>query len=459
MATISSLGSSGLPLQDTLDKLQEAEEQRLKLITNQQTSNQTRISAFGKIQSAVEALQKAASDLSGMGGMNILTNKVTGDGVTSSISTGATAGTYNIKVSKLATAQSLQTQAYNSRIANMGTGGTVTFTIDGQEKSVTLGSDTSLNGIVKAINGDDSLGLSATVVNDGNNNYYLMVTSKTEGTKAAVSKIAVTGNDELAATLKYDASDSSSPMKVLTPANNAELTINGISVVSQTNTVTSAIDGITLNLTAVTPADGNGATLTISQNNNKVSTLVQSFVNAYNSLQSTIADLTAFNVDEQTQSALTGDGTARSIQSAVASALQVATGEGAVQNLGQTGISIDPKTGQLKFDSEKFNKALNENPNDVLRVFSGTNGVAAKMADATDKMLGDNGSIKTRTDGLNKTLETLKKQYESTESQIEATMANYRAQFVKLDALVVQLKSTSEYLTQQFAALTSSTSK
>ncbi|MCJ9712514.1 flagellar filament capping protein FliD, partial [Bordetella hinzii] len=100
-----------------------------------------------------------------------------------------------------------------------------------------------------------------------------------------------------------------------------------------------------------------------------------------------------------------------------------------------------------------------DNPNDVLRVFSGTNGVAAKMADATDKMLGDNGSIKTRTDGLNKTLETLKKQYESTETQIEATMANYRAQFVKLDALVVQLKSTSEYLTQQFAALSSSTSK
>ncbi len=133
MATISSLGSSGLPLQDTLDKLQEAEEQRLKLITNQQTSNQTRISAFGKIQSAVEALKKAASDLNGMGGTNILSNKITGEGVTSSITTGATAGTYNIKVSKLATAQSLQTQAYGSRIDNMGTGGTVTFTIDGRQ--------------------------------------------------------------------------------------------------------------------------------------------------------------------------------------------------------------------------------------------------------------------------------------------------------------------------------------
>ncbi|OZI74699.1 flagellar filament capping protein FliD [Bordetella genomosp. 12] len=456
MATISSLGSSGLPLQDTLDKLQAAEEQRLTLITNQQTSAQTRISAFGKIQSAVETLQKAASDLTGMTGSNILTNKVTGDGVTSSIGTGATAGTYNIKVTQLATAQSLQTQAYSSRVDSMGTGGTVTFTINGEEKSVTLGTDTSLNGIVKAINGDDSLGLSATVVNDGNNNYYLMVSSNTEGTKAAVSKIAVTGNDTLAATLQYDASDSSSPMTVLTAAKDAQLSINGIAVTSQTNTVTTAIDGITLNLTAVTATGGNGATLTISQDNSKVTTLVQSFVNAYNSLQSTIADLTAFSVADETQSALTGDGTARNIQSAVAAALQVATGEGTVQNLGQLGITINSSTGQLSLDSEKFTKALNENPNDVLRVFAGTNGVASKMGAATDKMLGTNGSIKTRTDGLNKTLETLKKQYESTESQIEATMANYRTQFVKLDALVVQLKSTSEYLTQQFAALTSS---
>ncbi|UEB22185.1 flagellar filament capping protein FliD [Bordetella holmesii] len=439
-----------------MDKLQAAEEQRLTLITNQKTSAQTRISAYGKVQSAVEALQKAASDLSGMTGSNILTNKVTGDGVTSSIGTGATAGTYNIKVSKLATAQSLQTQAYSSRVESMGTGGTMTFTIDGTEKSVTLGSDTSLNGIVKAINGEDSLGLSATVVNDGNDNYYLMVSSNTQGTKAAVSKIAVTGNDTLAATFKYDATDSSSPMTVLAAANDAQLTINGISIVSQTNTVTTAIDGITLNLTAVTAADGNGATLTISQDSSKITTLVQSFINAYNSLQTTISDLTAFNVDDETQSALTGDGTARNIQSAVAAALQVATGEGNVQNLGQLGISINSSTGQLSLDSEKFNKALSQNPNDVLWVFAGTNGVASKMAAATDKMLGTNGSIKTRTDGLSKTLENLQKQYDSTESQIEATMANYRTQFVKLDALVVQLKSTSEYLTQQFAALTSS---
>ncbi|AZY49097.1 flagellar filament capping protein FliD [Bordetella avium] len=456
MATISSLGSSGLPLQETLDKLQEAEERRLKLITNQQSSYQTRVSAFGKIQSAVEALQKAAANLGDMGSTSTLTTKVTGnDGVAVATANGAMAGTYNIKVSKLATAQSLQSQAFNSRIDNMGTGGVITFTVDGKEKNLTLGSDTSLGGIAKSINGDDALGLSATIVNDGQGKYYLMVTSKSEGEKAAVTKIAVTGNNELASALNYDASaPDTSSMKQMVAGKNAELSINGIPVVSQTNAVTTAIDGVTLTLTAVTPENGAGSTVTIAQDNSKITPLVQAFVTAYNSLQTTIADLTAFNVDKQTQSALTGDGATRSIQSSIAAALRVVTGEGSVQTLGQLGITSDPKTGALKLDNDKLIKALNENPADAMRVFtSKDNGLAARVSAATDKILGDSGTIKSQTDGLEKTIASLKKQYESTSTQIEATMANYRNQFVKLDALVSQLKVTSNYLSQQFASL------
>ncbi|MGE8673461.1 MAG: flagellar cap protein FliD N-terminal domain-containing protein, partial [Achromobacter kerstersii] len=57
MATITNLGStSGLPLEEILTKLQAAEDTKLKLYTTRQTSFETRVTAYGQIQSAVEAV-------------------------------------------------------------------------------------------------------------------------------------------------------------------------------------------------------------------------------------------------------------------------------------------------------------------------------------------------------------------------------------------------------------------
>lgn len=453
MATISSLGSSGLPLQETLDKLEKAENRRLQLIANQQASQETRISAFGKVQGAVEAVQKAAADLGKMGSASTLSTTVTGDGLTASTDNKASAGNYTVKVTQLAMAQSLRSGAFSSRTADNGTGGTLNVTIDGKVKTLELGSDTSLNGIAKTINGDSSLGLSATVINDGQANFYLMLTAKSEGEKAAVTKLEISGNSELADKLNFTAGASGTGMQEQVKARNAELTINGVAVISQSNTVTQAIDGVTLNLSAVTAEDSPGATVKIAMDVTKVHTLTQAFVNAYNALQVTISGLTAFDVQKESQSPLTGDGTVRGIQASVAAALRVATPEGDIRTLTGLGISIDPNNGQLKFDSEKFNKVAAENITDVTRVFAGPDGLSAKMNEATSKILGAEGSIKSRTTGLEKQLASLEKQYKSTEQQIAGTMSLYRTQFAKLDALVVQMKGTSEYLNQQFAAL------
>src|SRR5690606_10317752 len=180
---------------------------------------------------------------------------------------------------------------------------------------------------------------------------------------------------------------------------------------------------------------------------------VKAFVDAYNSLQSTIADLTAFDVSSESQSALTGDGTTRNIQSTIAAALRVVGGEGTLRTLSQLGITSNPTSGKLELDETKLDKALAGNPADVARLFGGAGGLAEKMKTATDGILGSNGSIKTRTEGLQETVESLQDQYDRTKVSIQATMDNYRAQFTRLDALVAQMNSLSSYLTQQFEAM------
>ncbi|HYG42050.1 MAG TPA: flagellar filament capping protein FliD [Bordetella sp.] len=453
MASITSLGSgSGLTnLEDMLDQLQKAEETRLTQITTRQSSFKTRISAYSKIQSAVEAVQKAAAALGDSATLGAVKSSVSGDGLTVKTAAGAVAGNYKIEIAELATAQTLKSGAVAKRTEQMGDGGSIEITLDNDETvSIDLGSDTSLNGVAKAINSNDKAGVRATIITDGNGESYLMLTSKATGEDAAVRSIT-SDNSAVQDVVGYQAG-SASPMSEQQAAKNARITINGIAVESQSNTISDAIDGITLDLAATTES-GKSINVSVTSDPSVLSKAVKSFVDAYNSLQSTIGDLTAFDVSSESQSALTGDSTTRNIQSAMAAALRVAGSEGAVRTLSQIGMTTNPTTGKLELDQAKLDKVLADNPADVSRLFGGTGGLAEKIKTATGGILGAEGSIQARTDGLADSVESLQDQYDRTKVSITATMDNYRAQFTRLDALVAQMNGISSYLTQQFDAM------
>jgi len=452
MASITSLGSgSGLELESILKQLQTAEETRLTQITSRQTSYQTRISAYSKVQSAVEAVQKAAASLGDTATLGAVKNSVSGDGLTVKTAAGAVPGNYKIAITSLASAQTLKSGAVEDRAAQLDAGGSIQITLAGGDTAtIELGSDTSLNGVAKAINGSDEAGVRATIITDGNGDSYLMLTSKATGEKASVQSIA-SDNAAVQAVIGYQ-HGSASAMTEQQAAKNAEITINGIAIESQSNTINEAIDGVTLELTATTAAD-EFVTVSVTSDPSVLSKAVKSFVDAYNALQTTIANLTAFDVKAETQSALTGDGTTRGIQSSMAAALRVVGNEGTLRTLSQLGIATNPTTGKLELDQTKLDKALADNPADAARLFGGTGGLAERMKTATEGILGDQGSIKARTEGLQETVDRLQDQYDRTKVSIDATMKNYRTQFSRLDALVAQMNSTSAYLTQQFDAL------
>ncbi|KGQ02224.1 Flagellar hook-associated protein 2 [Beauveria bassiana D1-5] len=123
MASITNLGSSsGLPLEETLKKLQDAEDKKLSIYTTRAQSYQTRIDAYAKLQSALEALQKSAAVLGKTETMAAIKGSVTGgNALTASVAAeGATAGQYVIEVKNLARAQSLQSGAVADRTAKHG---------------------------------------------------------------------------------------------------------------------------------------------------------------------------------------------------------------------------------------------------------------------------------------------------------------------------------------------------
>ncbi|CAB3696013.1 MAG: flagellar filament capping protein FliD [Achromobacter pulmonis] len=460
MASITNLGSvSGLPLEKILSDLQAAEDKKLSIYTTRAQSYQTRIDAYAQLQSALEALQKSAGVLGKTETMAAIKGSVTGGtALTATVAAeGAIAGQYTIEVNSLARAQSLQSGAVADRTAKHGDTGSFEIELaDGTKRTIDLKGDTSLNGIVKAINADDKSGLRATVINDGNGNNYLMLTAKDTGVQAAVKNITVTGDQSLQDILSFStAPDGSTSGMTDTKAADAEILINGITVKSGSNNVSTAIDGVTLNLTDKTET-GKPITLKLEADTSVASKAVQDFIKTYNALQTTIKNLTAFDAKAATNQPLTGDGTTRSIQSSVTSALQAVLGEGTVRSLADLGITTDPMTRQLKLDQTKLDKALSESPADVTKLLTGDNGLAKNFDTAFKDVLGSNGSLKTRTDGLAKTMSDLDAQQKRAKAASDAEIDQMRTRFVALDKFYMQMQTTANYLTQQFAAMNKS---
>lgn len=460
MASITNLGSvSGLPLEKILSDLQTAEDKKLSIYTTRAQSYKTRIDAYAQLQSALEALQKSAGVLGKTETMAAIKGSVTGGtALTATVAAeGAVAGQYTITVNNLARAQSLQSGAVADRTAKHGDTGSFEIELaDGTKRTIDLKGDTSLNGIVKAINADDKSGLRATVINDGNGNNYLMLTAKDTGVQASVKNITVTGDQSLKDILSFStAADGTTTGMANTKAEDAEVVINGITVKSGSNNVSKAIDGVTLNLTEKTEA-GKPITLKLESDTSVANKAIQDFVKTYNALQTTIKNLTAFDAKAATNQPLTGDGTTRSIQSSVTNALQAVLGEGTVRSLADLGITTDPQTRQLKLDQTKLDKALTGNPADVTKLLTGEHGLAKNFEAAFKDVLGSTGSLKTRTDGLAKTMSDLDAQQKRAKAASDAEIDQMRTRFVALDKFYMQMQTTANYLTQQFAAMNKS---
>jgi len=450
---ISSIGvGSGLPLDQLLSDLRNTENQALALIQKKQVGAQNRLTAYGRIQSSIEALKSAAEKLGKDDTYGGLKTSVSGDTYSASANNKAIAGQYDIRVETLASAQTLVTNGVADRAQAIGAGGTITIQLaDGTEQSIELGAeDTSINGLIKAINeADPSLGVRATVINDGGAEpHRLMLTATATGENAAVSRITVDGNTELEGLIGFDSSQDN-PNIQEQKANNATLFINGIEISSQSNQVENAIEGVTLTLTKA----GESGTLKVERDDAATTQAVKAFVTAYNNLQSTIKSLTSYDVDAQEGSALTGDSLARRAQSLTRDALNGFSSEGVLRTLSQLGITTNPTSGLLEVNDEKLTAGLKDHLGDVQRLLAGEGGLADRFKATTESFLGSKGYIQSAKDGTDRNITDLQRQYDDTSARIDAKMENYRRQFTALDSMMAQMSSVSSYLTQQLSML------
>lgn len=85
-------------------------------------------------------------------------------------------------------------------------------------------------------------------------------------------------------------------------------------------------------------------------------------------------------------------------------------------------------------------------------------GFAWRLNDQLDSILGNEGVLAARSDGINQSIKDIGRQRETLNRRLDAVETRYRAQYTALDSLLSSMQSTSAYLTQQLAALNASRS-
>ncbi|ASL26457.1 flagellar filament capping protein FliD [Azotobacter chroococcum] len=456
MATISSLGvGSGLDLTGLLDQLESAERLKLAPITSQQSVIESRISAFGRLQGYLTSLQGTVEKLATASTYQGQTSRISGSGVGVAVTASAVPGSYQVQATQLAQAHSLASAGVADKTAALGTG---TLTIQSGDETLTIevsAGGNSLEGIRDAINAEKG-GVTASIVNDGSGTpWRLALSSKATGTEAAMTVSfddGGSGGGQLNALLNpYDAATNSNGYKETAAAKDAQLTVNGLAITSQSNTIEGALQGVTLTVSAT----GDAQTLTVERDSASIKSAITSFVTAFNALDSTTDSLTSYDADSGTAGTLLGDSTLRGVQSRLRQTITGGLDEGAYRYLSDLGISLQ-LDGTLKVDDGKLSEALEGDLADVQALFVGTTdkpGLAATLSDSLDDILDEDGAISTAIEGLESRSEALDERYSRMESSIAVTIERYRVQFSTLDSLIAQMNSTSTYLTQQFDAL------
>ena len=122
---------------------------------------------------------------------------------------------------------------------------------------------------------------------------------------------------------------------------------------------------------------------------------------------------------------------------------QAATGKG--QTL--TGASGTDAYGiKLKVTGDESN---------IKGTVSFTQGFAYQFTKLAKSLQGEGSAIQSRIDGVNKSIRRVEDDYVKYQERIAAREEIYRQQFTNLDLLIANLNSTSSYLTQQLASISS----
>ncbi|MFV3380512.1 flagellar filament capping protein FliD [Pseudomonas sp. NY15354] len=436
-------------------------------IARQTSNNSAMISGIGALRSALTAFQDAMKKLNDKDApsFNAFVGSSANEGIIKIKSSNtAVAGSYDIKVEQLATASKVASKQFVGGATSSISAGEMTISQGGKTYKINVAAGATLQTVRDQINKEMSAnGITANIVNEAGGS-RLVFGSTTTG---AGSDISVSGIPELAIDGTRQMSGSGAGY-ISAKAQDAKFSIDGLLLTSASNTVENAISGLSLELTGISPKDSGGnitssTKVTVAADNDGLKKSVQSFVDAYNTLQKAVTSLTATSRDENDKLSLgplTNDPTTRSLLADVRKVLSETGAGDKLTTLSQLGINTQ-KDGTLEFNTVKFNAAMNDKKlgPEIQELFTGTNGIFERMNKAVDPYNSAGGSLDTRKSNLDKVAKDLANQKAALERRTESLTESLTKKYVALDAALGKMKAQADQITSIFEALNAQAKK
>lgn len=417
------------------------------------------ISSASNLKSMILSLATSLGDRVRMGDLSPQPQIANGAVAAASLSgSSQPKGSYSLEVTALASSQTLASNAYAAATDVVGSGtltlrfGTISgsaFSEDAEHAAVTIDipSGATLADVAAEINGKNA-GVTAYVANtvDG----ARLVLKGGEGAKNGFVLEAAANPDEPGlANLAWTPGGSGG--QLLTSADDAAFSIDGLAMTASSNTVTDAIPGVTLKLAGTNA--GAPTTITFSNPASAITSAMQDLTAALNEVAAAIKEAT----DPKTGD-LARDSGARALQRSFStlagSILMPDAAEGAPRTLADLGLSTQ-RDGSFVLDGARLAATLAKDPEAAAAMFTnGINGVYAAI-DSISRSAGKisdpgtlAGSISRYTEQLQKVSEDQSKLAE----QQETVRARLAARFAVSENQIGTMKSTLSFLQNQIAA-------
>ena len=384
------------------------------------------------------------------------------------------------------------TYALGSTSLNSGTAMTLKVTNGTIDHYVNIdaGSD-NLTDIASALN-SANLGLTATVAGDAGA-YYLTVQGDADvvGSDFAIATYTgtVTSDTSSPTTVSYGLFNSTSVSiykpttaissgknywgTTLQSAQDAYLTVDGISITSSSNTVTDAVPGVTLSLVAAngtyssSTVSGTAASIRLATDTSLAKAKITAFVTAYNDAMTLMDEVTNPKSTLETYGAtLVGNSTIRSLRDTIRTFTidDSSTTSGSLSALRDIGIEIDT-AGKLTLKETTLDSVLASSYSDVITMLTGDQealseydtttdaGISGDLSRSIFKMIASYGTVSVESRNASTRIIKYQDDLAALEERMKKLLERYTQQFATMDSIVGNTKSTQTGLTSSFDGL------
>jgi flagellar hook-associated protein 2 len=368
-----SRGGSGIEIKQLVTSLVAAETSGERSLNQRRLDDtNTTISAMGQLSQQVGTFKDAmaavaqAASRQASSSTSAVTFEVTNAAIASDVSA-------SVSVERLASEQVLSfrfdASVTPTSAVSQGTVSLNTETWDSDRSFTIDSSNNTLNGLTEQLNAID--GVTASLLDTGTG--YALIVKSRAGENNAFDADSITAI-KTALNMADDATDGvmdadNNPLGVsssLVAAQDAFLLVDGVTIQRSDNSFEDLFPGHKVTLNAV----GN-STLTSADTSTSVQERINSFLTITNDLKSYLTEATQRGLNGAEPGPLAGDVAAQSILNRMRNiATQPITGFGAAPVfLAQIGIQTE-RDGTLTLNSERFERAMEENPDIVDALFS-----------------------------------------------------------------------------------------